>query len=50
MNLKQKKRYVKPQMSVVEMECKSNILQSSDYQENPYWKDEQPDPDDWWKP
>lgn len=47
-----KKKYTPPTMTIIKISEKLPLLASSgngDECENPYWCDEQPDPEDWWK-
>lgn len=45
--MKTKKKYTKPKMKVVKVQDQTPLLCGS-CQDNPYWKDEQPSPEDWW--
>lgn len=46
-----KKEYISPAMTVLVMNFESCLLASSSDGdcENPWWCDNQPSPDDWWK-
>lgn len=49
-----KKEYIKPEMIVVDMDFKTNLLAASSAEDtggcdNPWWCDNQPSADDWWK-
>lgn len=46
-----KKPYVEPKMNVIDIEISTQLLASSSEGDctNPWWCDNQPDPDDWWK-
>lgn len=41
-----KKEYTPPEMKVEKIELSAPLLSGSN--DNPWWKDEQPSPEDWW--